>query len=170
MKNWRSIALLLTSSLAFFLASGCYKQPPPKPVAAVLKLPIAAAMAEDTPMNRTVAPSVPDEIPTRWADLKDYTFDEREKFFAGLDRLNGKVDAQVLELKAKRAKMNSLVDTKEWDFAMKEMNESRSYLNAVSKELRTATPETWEQDKEKAGQAWERTQEAYDKVKSSTTS
>jgi hypothetical protein len=36
-------------------------------------------------------------------------------------------------------------------------------------ESRAATAETWDQKKEKVGQAWAKTQEAYGKVKASTT-
>jgi hypothetical protein len=40
----------------------------------------------------------------------------------------------------------------------------------MAEEVSTATDETWAQEKAKVGQAWVRTQAAYDKVKSSTTS
>jgi len=52
---------------------------------------------------------------------------------------------------------------------MKEMGDARSALKSMGEELSKATPETWDQEKDKVGQAWVRTQEAYDKVKSSTT-
>ena len=106
---------------------------------------------------------------TRWIDLKDYTYDTRAQFFAGLEKLEAQVDAQIRELNAKRATMNSTVDTKDWDFAMKEMGDARAYLKATGEELRKANPETWSQLKDKVGQAWVRTQEAYAKVKASTT-
>ena len=66
--------------------------------------------------------------------------------------------------------MKTTTDTKGWDFAMKEMEDARSALHSIGTELSQATPETWNQEKDKVGQAWVRTQEAYDKVKSSTTS
>ena len=53
---------------------------------------------------------------------------------------------------------------------MKEMADARAYLKSTGEEANKATPETWLQAKEKVGQAWTRTQEAYDKVKASTTS
>jgi len=79
------------------------------------------------------------------------------------------VDGQVRELTARRAAMKSTANTKEWDFAMKEMNDARSYLRSVSDELRKASVETWNQQKETVGRAWVRTQAAYDAVKTSTT-
>jgi hypothetical protein len=79
------------------------------------------------------------------------------------------VDAQIVELTARRAAMTSKTDTKDWDFAMKEMIESCAYFKSTGDTLADATPETWPQGKDKVGGAWERTQAAYTKVKSSTT-
>lgn len=115
------------------------------------------------------APASPDIATGQWSDIKDYTFDQREQFFAGLKRLQARVDAQVAELVARRAAMTSKTDTKDWDFAMKEMGDSRSYLKGMADEIAKATPETWDQEKDKVNHAWTRTQDAYDKVKSSTT-
>ena len=66
--------------------------------------------------------------------------------------------------------MTSAANTKDWDFAMKEMIDARLYLKSTGEVLAKAMPETWNQEKDKVGQAWVRTQEAYAKVKSSTTS
>ena len=49
------------------------------------------------------------------------------------------------------------------------MNDARSYFKSMSEELTKATPETWNQQKDKVGQAWVRTQDAYTKVKASVT-
>jgi len=87
-----------------------------------------------------------------------------------LKQLESKVDAQLNELKTRRAAMTSATDTKAWDFAMKEMADSRSFLKSVGEELGKASVETWNQQKEAVGRAWERSQAAYDKVKSSASS
>lgn len=110
------------------------------------------------------------ENQTRWADIKDHTFAQRESFFVGLRYLEARVDAQIAELAAKRAIMNGKTDTKDWDFAMKEMSDARTYLKSMGEELSKATPESWSQQKDKVGQAWVRTQTAYANVKASTTS
>jgi len=105
----------------------------------------------------------------KWNEIKDSTYDTRDVLFAGLMQLEATVDGQVRELTARRAAMKSTANTKEWDFAMKEMNDARSYLRSVSDELRKASVETWNQQKETVGRAWVRTQAAYDAVKTSTT-
>ena len=111
-----------------------------------------------------------DVASANWSDIKDCTYDLRDQFFAGLKRLEAKVDAQISELTAKRAAMKSTANTQDWDFAMKEMRDARTALKSMGEELSKATPETWDQLKDKVGQAWVRTQDAYGKVKSSTTS
>jgi hypothetical protein len=105
-----------------------------------------------------------------WADIKDCTYDMRAQFFEGMDRLEARVDREIGRLTARRAIMKSTANTKDWDFAMKEMESARSSLKSMGEELRKASPETWDQVKDKVGQAWVRTQDAYDKVKSSMTS
>jgi hypothetical protein len=76
--------------------------------------------------------------------------------------------AQVAELNRKRSSMPSS-DDKDWDFAMKEMNDSQAYLKSMIDEAARATPDTWGQEKDKVDQAWQRAQEAFDKVKVTTT-
>jgi hypothetical protein len=110
-----------------------------------------------------------DAASAQWSDIKDVTYDARPQFFAGLKRLESKVNAQCNELTTKRASMKSTTDTNAWDFAMKEMSDARSFLKSVGEELGKASSETWNQQKETVGQAWERTQVAYAKVKSTTT-
>jgi hypothetical protein len=65
--------------------------------------------------------------------------------------------------------MPSTTDTKDWDFAMKEMSDSQAYLKSMIDEAGRATPDTWEQEKDKVDEAWQRTQAAFDKVKITTT-
>ena len=125
-----------------------------------------AAALEATSSTDQFAP----DASVRWADLHDITYDLRAQFFGGAQRLEAKVNGQIAELTARRKAMNSTVDTKDWDFAMKEMNDSRTYLHAMISEAHNANPETWDQAKDKVVEAWTRTQNAYDKVKSSTTS
>ena len=140
---------------------------------------VTTGCAEKAKTDETALPSVtdqaattvsPSDTGTRWIDLKDHTYDSRAQFFAGLKQLEARVDRQIAELTAKRAAMPSTANTKDWDFTMKEMVNSRSYLKSMGEVLAKATPETWNQEKDKVGLAWVRTQEAYAKVKASTTS
>jgi hypothetical protein len=150
--------------LAAFSTAGCAEkeksaEPSPSPTTAV--------------ESRTVPPAAavsPEVAAARWSDIKDCTYETRGQFFAGLTRLEARVDDQIRELTAKRATMDGKTSTQDWDFAMKEIENARTNLKSMGEELHKASPETWAEQKDKVGQAWVRAQEAYGKVKSSTTS
>jgi hypothetical protein len=143
----------------------------------ILRLPslLAAVLVVGFP---PLAPSAATPAPTetaevaaaQWTDIKDHTHEMRTEFFAGLRRLEAKLDAQIRELVAKRATMKGITGTREWDIAMQALESARSYLHAVGAEMHEASRETWDQEKDKVGRAWVSTQDAYGKVKSSTTS
>jgi hypothetical protein len=177
-------AVALSAGLASILLAGCsggnksagdrvQAAPAPSPVVAVQKplpaqqpVPIARP-----PQNVPIAvQSVSDQAAAAWASIKDYTYDQRSDFLSGAGRLLGMLSSEVSELNAKRASMPSTVETKDWDFAMKEMSDSQAYLKSMIDEAGHATPDTWNQEKDKVDEAWQRTQAAFDKVKVTTTS
>jgi hypothetical protein len=104
-----------------------------------------------------------------WSAIKGDTYDQRAHFAEGANRLVARLDDQIRELKAKRAAMTT--DTSDWDFAMKEVSDSRSLLTGRIENLANATtPETWADAKEKIHEAWHRSQLAVDKMNSTRTS
>jgi hypothetical protein len=163
---------LITAALglAAFSTAGCSEK---EKTADMTATPASDASTTPAPAPAASAPvanaAAADTASAKWIDIKDCTYDTRAQFFAGLKALEARVDGQVAELTAKRAAMPSTTDTKDWDFAMKEMTDSRAYLTSMGEELGKATPDTWNQEKDKVGQAWVRTQDAYGKVKASTT-
>jgi len=162
------LVIAALNGAVFFIVG--YAQTPENPLpSATTTTVIPVTPGPDTSTSAT-NPAVANPPPSGWADIKDDTFDQRAHFIAGTKQLEAKVNAQVAELVAKRATMKGSTRTEEWDFAMKEMENSRTYLKSVSEELSKATRPTWDQWKDKIGQAWLRTQEAYGKVKASTTS
>ena len=161
-------------SLAAFSSAGCAEKEKstnaPMPSANELTAAKATTAKVEPAKTAQASPTgSADAASATWNDVKDCTYEARSTFFAGLKQLEAKVDTQIMGLNAKRAAMTSDVNTKDWDFAMKEMGDSRSFLKSVGEELSKASVETWTQQKEVVGQAWLRTQAAYDKVKSSTT-
>jgi hypothetical protein len=105
-----------------------------------------------------------------WADIENDSYDLRAHFIGLYKQMEAKVDEQVAKLKVKRATMTGTTDTQDWDFAMTEEGNARDYLRSIGDELSQATQENWTEERAKAGRAWARTQDAYDKVKKSTTS
>ena len=142
---------------------------PVRPTLAVVTIVVSDAPRQSATAIPAAVTAGPEVAPGSWSDIQEYTFDRRVQLLAGLKQLEARVDDQIRELVAKRATMKGLTDTKEWDFAMKEMQDARSGLLSAGVELSQATQETWDQAKDKVGQAWVRTQDAYAKVKASTT-
>jgi hypothetical protein len=170
-------ALSASAAVAAILISGCRaRTSEPQPVAVQpaqtvpnsqpTVVPIAHP-AQNVPIAVT---SVSDQAAASWVAIKDYTYDQRADFIAGAGRLEGMLASQIAELNAKRASMPSTVETKDWDFAMKEMTDSQYYLKQMIEEAGRASPDTWGEEKDKVDQAWQRAQEAFDKVKTTTTS
>ena len=135
------------------------------PLFAVVSMTATAPAPEPAPAATPVDPAT-----VRWSDIKDLGYDQRVRFLAGLKRLEARVDDEVGELVAQRAAMSGKNDTKEWDFAMKEMVNAQSYLKSTGVESAAADLQTWDQLREKVGQAWVRTQDAYKNVRATTTS
>jgi hypothetical protein len=103
-----------------------------------------------------------------WSDIKDDTYEQRPHFARGADKMLAKLDDQIQQLRAKRAAMTT--DTKDWDFAMKEVDDSRVLVAGTINDVNAATtPETWTDAKDKLGAAWKRSQLAVDKMNSTRT-
>jgi len=162
-------------SVAALAAAGCSKHetgagamtPPAQNTPAAVAADRAAAqgtVASGALANNAMAAAV------SWTDLETLTFERRSEFMAGCQQMEATVDRQLAELTAKRAAMKGTVAVKDWDFAMKEMNDARTYLKSMGDEAAKAKVETWDQQKAKVGQAWKRAQAAYEKVQLSTTS
>jgi hypothetical protein len=159
-------ALSTTLCLAL-LAPGCSKKEQVGPEQPSVKVPPSPS---PVPVPKVViAPPQPIVVAAAdsWVAIKDFTYEQRADFAAGMARMETQLDSQVSELNARRAAMTA--DTKEWDFNMGEMTKARSYLISIVAEVNGASPDTWSDKKEKFGQAWVRAQDAYDKVRTSTT-
>lgn len=150
---------LLTATLASISSLAAAE----KPVGASGSKPPGA------PSNvRIKATATPRTTLATWSEIAGFTFARRDAFLAGLRQLEIRVDDQIRDLIARRALLKSASDLQAWDRAMKEMARARSDLKMMGEELRLATPETWQQQKNKVGEIWARTQEAYQKVELST--
>jgi len=172
--NTKRMVPLLSAVLgvAAFTAAGC--APKKDPGAGIVMPPAPtsapAVMAPELPAPKASATGGTAAVAVSWPDLEALTFERRSEFMAGLKQMEATVDRQLAELGARRAAMSDTVATRDWDFAMKEMKDARTYLRSMGDEAASASAQTWQQQKAKVGQAWVRTQAAYEKVKLSTTS
>ena len=104
-----------------------------------------------------------------WTEIKNDTYEQRAHFADGTGRMMAKLDREIRELHDKRAGMTT--DTKDWDFLMKDVDDSRALLVGRIEDIsKTTTPETWADAKDKVGDAWHRAQQAVDKMNSARTS
>lgn len=104
-----------------------------------------------------------------WEVIKDYTYAQRAEFIATVGRMMDKVDEQIQQQNAKRDTLTEST-AKDWDIAIKDLEEARSLVQSKVTELSKTKPETWDAAKEQVGIAWQRVQNALDKVRASTTS
>ncbi|HZZ20763.1 MAG TPA: hypothetical protein VFE25_15420 [Opitutaceae bacterium] len=184
-----SLNFLAVGSAVLLAAAGCTKTatvaaaPTPTPAAVT---PSAAVVAQPVPAQPTPiqgpsapvtktsvgVPSVPfqaDQASVSWASIKDYTFDQRSSFISGASMLEAQLGNQIGELNSKRAALPSTVDTKDWDFAMNNLVEAQSYFKSTVDEAAHTTPEFWNQEKDKVDAAWQKAEDQFDKVRTSTT-
>jgi hypothetical protein len=168
-----ALSAAAASCLAALLLLGCSQNNNANQAEAVsisAPLPTTAVPSKPAPVANVgpAATVAPDTGSFTWADIENMTFGQRSAFMAGFTSLVRKLDGQISALTAKRATMTTGTD--DWDFAMKEVNASRTYLVGLEGELASASPDTWGQEKDKVGGAWRRAQDACDKVRMSTTS
>ncbi|MFT3867490.1 MAG: hypothetical protein QM715_03220 [Nibricoccus sp.] len=130
--------------------------------------PSWAIVEEPTPGAGTATTPTPETATAQWDEIKTSTFDQREKYFAGLKKLSAIVDAQVDDLQAKRRMLANRSETVDWDLAIKEFLTTRDYFKSLSRDATKATVNDWDQTKEKVTQAWTQAQSAYDKARLST--
>ncbi len=165
-----SIARLTAFGLAGLLASGCSNKEK-----AVETKPVAVAPAvQPTPLP-VVRPGAPLPAPAlidasaAWDAISGLGYDQKASFVAGVAQMESLLASQIEALKAKRATMTT--NTTDWDLAMGPLNDARNYLHSMGAEVNSVTtPDAWDQEKEKVHQAWLKAQDAFDKVKTSTTS
>ena len=158
MKTIHSLPFFAALSAAAILLSGC------------AKTDTVQSVAQDTAATaKDVAADVKTAAVDSWDSLKGYTYEKREDFAAGLDRMSDKKDA---ELRAMNARLAGLPDetAKARDHAVKDYNEARASLKTHLAEVRASSADTWADAKEKTNQAWQRVQATYDKVTSSSKS
>src|ERR1017187_4474990 len=128
-------ALSTTLCLAL-LAPGCSKKEqvaPEQPSVKVTPSPVPVPKVVIAPPQPIVVAAA-----DSWVAIKDFTYEQRADFAAGMARMETQLDSQVSELNARRAAMTA--DTKEWDFNMGEMTKARSYLISIVAEVNGASP------------------------------
>lgn len=172
MKTHGTRCLAAGTCLAALMILGCSGGNGPAQTQAVgpapVQVPQAPAVAMATPGPGAVVASAPVAAPGSWTDMERLTYDQRSAFLTALSGLVAKLDGQIGALNAKRATMTT--DTKDWDIAMMDVTAARAYLAGLVSEVSRASPDTWDQEKDRVGAAWQKAEDACDKVRTTTTS
>lgn len=143
------------------------------------------ALAANTRTNRSRQPQLisqfarenPQEVvtealatqPDAWQNIQYFTYEKRQDFTAVFSRMVSKLDVDIRALNEKRATMKN--DTRDWDFAMKELNNARADVQSKLTDLsKVTTAEAWVEARDRLGVAWDRAGAAVQTVRTSTTS
>jgi hypothetical protein len=173
-------ALAAGSLLAALLAAGCSHDNGSAQAGAQSPTPaLAPTPASESSLTITLplpgpapapAPAVVPipATPASWTEMEALSYAQRAQFLADLSVLLNQLDSQIGSLNAKRAAMTT--DTKDWDIAMMDVTAARAYLAGLTSEVSRASPDTWDQEKDRVGTAWQKAEDACDKVRTSTTS
>jgi hypothetical protein len=165
------------SFAAALLAAGCShdngsaQASTATPTEVLAPTPDPGSLAITLPLPGPVAARAANTLPAAqasWSDMETLTYEQRSQFVADLAGLVAKLDDQIGSLNAKRAAMTT--DTKDWDIAMMDVTAARAYLAGLAGEVSRASPDTWGQEKDRVGAAWQKAEDACDKVRTSTTS
>jgi hypothetical protein len=98
-----------------------------------------------------------------WDRIKDFTYEKRADFSAGIDRMSMDMDDKTASFRAKVAGAPDAA-SRDRDSAMKEYDEARADLRSKRTDLDNATADTWADAKAKTAESWKNTKAAYDKV------
>jgi len=148
------LLLLLTAGLSpvALLMSGCAKSDSTSSEVTKIK-----ADANDAAASATVV------VSNSWDGIKDFGYERRADFSAGMDRLSADLDDRTREFRAKHAGATDAM-AKDRDAAAKEYDEARADLKTRMTDLGNATAATWSDSKAKAADSYKRVQAAYDKA------
>jgi hypothetical protein len=136
MKNTASLLLFAALSPAALLLSGCSK---------------GSTVAQTTEDAKAATVEVAADVKTAaidsWDSIKDYTYEEREAFADGLDRLGKKSEADLAAMNAKlKGLPEATANTRE--AAVNEFNAASAAFKVQLVALRASTAETWAAAKE----------------------
>jgi hypothetical protein len=98
-----------------------------------------------------------------WDRIKDFTFDRRADFTAGIDRMSKDMDDKTATFRARVASTPDAA-SRDRDGAMKEFDDARADLKSKRMDLDNATADTWADAKSKTSESLKKTQASYDKV------
>jgi hypothetical protein len=102
-------------------------------------------------------------VTNAWDSIKDFAYDRRADFSAGMDRMSRDMDDRTAAFRTRAAGVSDAVAS-DRDSAMKDYDSARADLKSKRTDLDNATADTWSDAKAKVGESWKSTKAAYDRV------
>lgn len=121
--------------------------------------------AETPPPSSSASPTESVNTPVAaphltWVEIQEITFDERERFLAGLERLQAQLEVQIATEQARRDALTGNRDPAKWDAALVLVGTARTRFMSNTADMAGATAQNWRQLQARAGEAWVKTQDA----------
>jgi hypothetical protein len=144
-------------SAALLLSSGCSRSDDSTTTVQTTRPDGSTATVVVSDANATVG------VSDSWDRIKDFTYEKRADFSAGIDRMSKDMDDRTATFRAKVAGAPDAA-SRDRDGAMKEYDDARADLRSKRTDLDNATADTWADAKAKTAESWKNTKAAYDKV------
>ena len=145
-KNLRKIALTALAASSVFVFTACSKSERAEAKAD------ASEMVNDTK----------NAMSEGWANVKSFTYEQRNDFAASAKAMSASMDAQLSELRANYSEANASASRKA---AMAEVRDSEADYKQKLDALGNATADTWDSAKQNVIASWDRLQASYYKAR-----
>jgi hypothetical protein len=123
---------------------------------------------KDDNVTSTPSVGVKDTASDSWDTIKNYTYEKRDEFVAGFDRMTLKMDDDQRAANAKITGLSAAA-AQERDGANKAYDAARADLKANLAALSASSADTWAAAKDKVAQSWQSVKDAYARMKASAT-
>jgi hypothetical protein len=156
------IRLLALAGLAGVALAGCSKKEEPAQPRASESTPRIDAPAAP---GSTTLDNAKDAMADTWDNVKDFAYDQRTNFVAGVRNMAMRFDHQLDSWTADAPERKA--DQKDaWNKAVAEYRSARANLDTQLTNLGNATSETWDNAKENVSKAWSDVSRAFHDLQS----
>jgi len=157
MKNKIPSLLSLALGCTALIFAGCNKAD-----RADAKATVKEAAHDTKVAVQDAAQATKEAVTDAWADVKDFTFDQRDSFSAKSKELSARMDAELSELRANYSEAKASASRKA---AMEELKNSEADYKEKLAALGTATGDTWDAARNNVILAWDKLQLSYRKAR-----
>lgn len=142
----RYLVVTTVAALSVFAFAGCSK----------------SNRAEAKADAKEMVTDTKDALSEGWANVKSFTYEQRNDFTASAKAMSSSMDAKLSELRANYSEANASASRKA---AMAEIKDSEANYKQKLEAVGSATADTWDSAKQNVIAAWDRLQASYHKAR-----